>query len=78
MTKIQDYNIKTKDRGLKDFISEIVDLWNKGQMGFKVISDVPSDEPSDLEIRLYNSGGGAFRIYAYFPGTGWKYWSNDG
>jgi len=73
MTKLDDYFIKTRDRNLKEFVSEIISLWNLGNIGFKVVSSVPSDAPSDVEIRAYNSGGGAYRIYIYFPGDGWHY-----
>lgn len=72
MTKLDDPEIKTDDRNLKEVLSDIVTLWNAGKVSFGLASTVPADQPADVEIRLFNSGGGAYAIYVYFPGVGWK------
>jgi len=80
MTKIQDTQIRTKDRALRDLLGEIVTFWNGGKYSFKIISAEPSDTPSDGEIRIYDSGGGVVRLYIFAPGSaqaGVGWWRTD-
>ena len=72
MTKISDTTIRTRDAALQDHIDEIVNLWNRGQIGFSFTSNAPSDTPDDYEIRIFNSGA-TYRIYVYFVNDGWKF-----
>ena len=69
MTKLEDAQIRTKDRALQEFLTELVSLWNLGKIGFTKISAEPSDTPSDLEIRVLDSGAGAVRLYVFVPGS---------
>ena len=70
MTKLEDTQIKTKDRNLQEHVSEIVTLWNGGKFGFKEIAAAPTDTPVDVELRVFNSGAGAVRLYVFVPGSG--------
>jgi hypothetical protein len=70
MTKLEDIHIKTKDRALRELLSDIVSLWNGGKYSFKIISSEPTDTPDDGEIRIYDSGAGVVRLYVFAPGSG--------
>jgi len=69
MTKIEDIVIKTKDRALREILSEIVTLWNSGKYSFRLISTDPTDSPSDPEMRVSDSGADVVRIYVYAPSS---------
>ena len=69
MTKLEDIVIKTKDRGLQEYLTELVALWNRGKYSFQKIGAEPTDTPSDVEIRVFDSGAGAVRIYVFVPGS---------
>ncbi len=69
MTKLDDVAIKVRDRGLKEFVSEIVTFWNAGKIDFTVIIAEPTDSPAGAEIRLFDNGSVA-RIYIYGPESG--------
>lgn len=76
MAKLDDISIKTKDKALQEFIETLVVYWNRGLLGFKEIAAEPTDTPQDVEIRIFNSGAGAVRIYVFVPnsegaGSGW-------
>lgn len=72
MTKISDDEIKTRDPILRELLSNIITLWNRGKVSFGQTSIVPSDSPDDVEIRMFNSGA-TYRIYVYFPTASvWK------
>ena len=72
--KIDDVSIKTNDRPLREWISDLVSLWNKGKLGFTLVASEPSDAPSDPEIRIYDSGADVVRIYVYAPSSGAWFW----
>lgn len=75
MTKLQDIQIKTKDRALRELLSEVVTFWNGGKYSFKVISATPTDTPSDAEIRVYDSGADVVRLYVYAPSSAKWFWT---
>jgi hypothetical protein len=71
MTKLEDISIKTKDRALQEHVTELVALWNRGKIGFtKSSSSGPTDSPSDVEFRVYDSGAGTVRLLVFVPGSG--------
>lgn len=73
MTKLSDDIIRTNDPILKDIISNIITLWNLGKVSFNEVSSIPSDTPSDVEIRAFHSGA-TYRIYVFFPSdNSWHY-----
>ena len=74
MTKIDDVVIKSNDRPLREWIADLVTLWNKGKIGFTLIAAEPSDVPSDVEIRVYDSGADVVRIYVYAPSSAAWFW----
>ena len=70
MTKLNDPVIKIKDRILQEHITEVVSLWNLGKFSFtSSATSGPSDTPSDVEFRLYNSGAGAVKLQVFIPGS---------
>lgn len=69
MTKLEDIEIRTPDRALKELLVEIVTLWNAGKISFDVINAEPTDTPNDGEIRIYDSGAGVVRLYVFAPGS---------
>lgn len=74
MSKLDDVVIKSKDKPLREWLSDLTALWNKGKMGFSLISGDPTDTPSDPEIRIYDSGADVVRIYVYAPSSAaWFY-----
>lgn len=79
MTKIDDPKIKTKDRALQEHISNIVTLWNRGKFSFSIsASSSPTDTPSDVEFRVWDSGAGAVKFLIFVPGSesaGVGWWS---
>lgn len=46
-------------------MSELVAFWNSGAFPFQIVSSPPTDNPGDVEIRLFDSGGGSVRIYIF-------------
>ena len=73
LTKLDDTVIKTRDRALRQILSDIVTLWNAGKMDFDVITAAPGDNPGGAEIRVFDNGTpGAFRMYFYGPSS--KQW----
>jgi hypothetical protein len=80
MPKLEDTVIKTKDRALQEFITELVSFWNLGKYSFSKISAEPTDTPQDVEIRIFDSGAGAVRLYVFVPGSGQSgsgWWKTD-
>ena len=75
MTKIDDQQIKTKDRALREMLSDIATLWNGGKYSFKLISAAPTDSPSDPEIRVFDSGADVVRLYVYAPSSAKWFWT---
>jgi len=74
MSKLDDVVIKTNDKPLREWLSDLVTFWNKGKLGFSLISGDPTDSPSDPEIRIYDSGADVVRIYVYAPSSqAWFY-----
>ena len=72
MTKVSDDVIRTADPILKEVLSNIITLWNLGKISFNEVSTVPTDTPSDVEIRAFRSGA-TYRIYVFLPSLGaWK------
>ena len=69
MTKLDDTVIKTKDRALSELLNDLITFWNKGKIGFTKITADPTDTPSDVELRILDSGAGAVRIYVFVPGS---------
>lgn len=59
--------IKTNDAQLKLFMSDLVTFWNGGLFSFPVISAVPTDQPGEAQIRVFDSGAGSYKLYVYFP-----------
>ncbi len=57
-------------RALQEYLTELATLWNRGKYSFGEISAEPTDTPSDVEIRFFNSGAGAVRLYVFIPGSG--------
>jgi len=45
----------------------LVTFWNKGAFPFPVISAVPTDQPGEAQIRVFDSGSGSYKLYVYFP-----------
>ena len=70
LTKIEDPQIKTQDRALQEHVSEIVTLWNRGKYSFTATATSgPTDTPSDVEFRLFNSGAGTVKLQIFVPGS---------
>ena len=70
MTKIDDPAIKTKDPALQEHISQLVTLWNRGKYSFtSSATSGPTDTPSDVEFRLYDSGAGTVKLQIFVPGS---------
>jgi len=70
MTKLDDTVIKTKDRALRQILSDIVTLWNAGKLDFDVVNAAPEDTPSGAELRVFDNGDpAAFRLYVFGPAT---------
>ena len=69
MALLEDPEIRTKDRALKEHVVEIVQLWNRGLYNFKLIVAEPTDTPTGPEIRVYDSGAGVVRLYVFAPGS---------
>ena len=74
MAKLDDVVIKTNDKPLREWLSDFIALWNKGKIGFSLITSDPTDSPSDPEIRIYDSGSDVVRLYVYAPSSeAWFY-----
>ena len=70
MTKLDDPVVLTRDRGLQEHISTLVTLWNRGKYSFTAsATSGPSDTPSDVEFRLYDSGAGTVKLQIFVPGS---------
>lgn len=69
MANLEDIVIRTQDSQLKGLLSDIISFWNSGAFPFQVISTVPTDNPGDAEIRLFDSGGGSVKLYFFSPTT---------
>ena len=70
MTKLENPQIKTKDRSLEEHSEEIVTLWNLGKISFSAsASSGPSDTPSDIEFRVWQSGVGVAQLLIFVPGS---------
>lgn len=67
--------IQTKDRALKEHLSESIALWNLGKIGLTIIAAEPTDSPSDAEMRLFDNGSVA-RLYVYGPASA-KWYKTD-
>lgn len=65
MSQLEDIQIKTQDPFLKLFMSELISFWNSGSFPFQVVSTPPTDNPGDIQIRLFDSGAGSVRLYIY-------------
>lgn len=72
MTKISDVEMRSRDPELREFLEQLTFYWNSGKIGFTPTSTVPTDTPSDYEIRFFSSGA-TRRLYAFFPGDAWRY-----
>lgn len=74
MATLEDITIRTQDTQLKLLLSEIVSFWNSGAYKFQIVSTPPTDNPGDVQIRLYDSGAGAYRLYIYSTtSSAWRY-----
>lgn len=74
MAQLEDIVIKTQDSQLKSLLSDLISFWNSGAFPFQITSTPPTDNPGDVEIRLFDSGGGSVRIYIYSTtSAGWWY-----
>lgn len=74
MAQLENIVIKVSDPQLKLFLSDLISFWNSGAFPFQIISTPPTDQPGDVQIRLYDSGGGVVRIYLYSPtSSSWHY-----
>ena len=69
MTKLDDVAIKTRDRSLREFVLDLVTLWNAGKLDFQVINSEPTDSPGGAEIRFFDNGS-VGRIYIFGPVSG--------
>lgn len=73
MSLLESIEIRTSDPELKILLSDIIAFWNSGLFPFQVISAVPTDTPSDVQIRLFDSGAGSVKLYVYSPTSAtWK------
>lgn len=74
MAQLDDAVVKIPDPQLRQFLSDLASFWNSGAFPFQVVSAPPTDSPGDVQIRLFDSGGGSVRIYIYSPtSSGWWY-----
>lgn len=74
MSALEEIQIRTNDSQLKLLLADIVSFWNSGAFPFQVVSTPPTDTPGDVQIRLFDSGGGSVRIYVYSPtSSAWHY-----
>ena len=73
MAQLENISIKTNDPFLKLFMQDLISFWNSGAFPFQIISTPPTDSPGDVQIRLFDSGGGSVKLYIYSPTSqAWK------
>jgi hypothetical protein len=75
VTKLDDMQIRTQDRALRELLSTIVTYWNGGKYSFKEISATPTDSPSDPEMRVSDSGADVVKLYVYAPSSAKWFWT---
>lgn len=69
MAQLESSPIRTQDPFLKLFLNDLTSFWNSGAFPFQIVSAVPTDNPGDAQIRLFDSGSGAVKLYFFSPTT---------
>lgn len=67
MPALENIQVKTDDPALKLFMADLISFWNRGAFPFQIVSTPPTDNPGEVQFRLFDSGGGSIKLYCYSP-----------